>query len=116
MGVGLLIGSYLINCPDEEDEAIQAPSYVSKKGDEVILTLDASTQSLLQIETALVQNNSIPESALIWYDSHEWVYVQKDATHFTRKMAGNISGEKIVTQGAQILFSEEFQGEVKPEE
>ncbi|MEX3634632.1 efflux RND transporter periplasmic adaptor subunit [Paraburkholderia sp. BR14320] len=65
---------------------------------------------------------AIPERAVIWYGGETWAYVQTAPDRFTRRYvaAGNESdqgfvvtsgfhaGDRIVTQGAQLLLSEEL--------
>ncbi|RZF24989.1 metal transporter [Paraburkholderia sp. UYCP14C] len=65
---------------------------------------------------------AIPERAVIWYGGEAWAYVQTAPDRFTRRYvaAGNESdqgfivttgfhaGDRIVTQGAQLLLSEEL--------
>lgn len=64
----------------------------------------------------------IPERAVVWYGGQTWAYVRTDRNHFTRRYvpSGNTGdqgfmvssgfqvGDQIVTQGAQLLLSEEL--------
>lgn len=65
---------------------------------------------------------AIPERAVIWYGGQTWVYVQTAPDRFTRRylatgnesdqgfvaITGFHAGDRIVTQGAQLLLSEEL--------
>ena len=65
---------------------------------------------------------AIPERAVIWYGGEAWVYVQTAPDRFTRRYvpaaneisqgfvvtSGIHAGDRIVTQGAQLLLSEEL--------
>ena len=67
----------------------------------------------------------IPDSAVVWWQGKAWAYFQIDATRFARRAvpAGNpVEGgwfvpggtaQRVVTGGAQLLFSEEFRAQVK---
>jgi multidrug efflux pump subunit AcrA (membrane-fusion protein) len=64
----------------------------------------------------------LPDTALVRYDTRTWVYVQKDATTFARTPVslgpplpggwlitqGLRAADRVVTQGAQVLLSEEL--------
>ncbi len=64
----------------------------------------------------------IPERAVIWYGGQTWAYVQTAPDRFTRRYvpaggesgqgfavtAGFRAGDRVVTQGAQLLLSEEL--------
>lgn len=64
----------------------------------------------------------IPERAVIWYGGQTWAYVQTAPDRFTRRYvpagdengqgfavtAGFHAGDRVVTQGAQLLLSEEL--------
>jgi len=63
----------------------------------------------------------IPEAAIVWYGGQPWAYVQTAQDRFTRRYvpagsdseqgflvsAGFQAGDRVVTQGAQLLLSEE---------
>ena len=66
----------------------------------------------------------IPNAAVVWWQGKAWAYVQKDATRFARRpvptdnpgedgwfLPGGTT-QKLVTSGAQMLFSEEFRTQV----
>ena len=67
----------------------------------------------------------IPDSAVVWWQGKAWAYFQIDATRFARRAvpADNpVEGgwfvpggtaQRVVTGGAQLLFSEEFRAQVK---
>jgi hypothetical protein len=64
----------------------------------------------------------IPESAVVWNGGQPWAYVQTTPDHFTRRYVsagdegeqgflvnyGFHTGDRVVTQGAQLLLSEEL--------
>jgi hypothetical protein len=64
----------------------------------------------------------VPTSAVVWSEGRAWVYKQTAPDHFTRcsvstdvpaergffAAQGFSSGDKVVTQGAQALLSEEM--------
>lgn len=69
----------------------------------------------------------IPNSAVVWWQGKPWAYFQKDATRFARRPvptdhpvengwfipSPNGAEQRVVTSGAQMLFSEEFRAQVK---
>ncbi|HEV2417308.1 MAG TPA: multidrug transporter [Terriglobia bacterium] len=72
----------------------------------------------------------IPHSAIVWWQGQAWVYEQTAPTRFTRRTVpaeqplgdgyfaaqGFAAGAKVVTQGAQVLLSEEFRSQIQPED
>lgn len=74
-----------------------------------------------------IQGVVIPVDAVVWLDGKSWVYVEKDTEHFVRReistkvpikngwfvSKGFSAGEKVVTNGAQLLLSEEFRSQIK---
>jgi hypothetical protein len=60
----------------------------------------------------------VPRDAIVSFQGRSWVYVQRDATHFSRReVAGpfvtNIApGTRVVTTGAQELLSEEMRAQL----
>ena len=122
----------------ERERPINVPSRVSIEHGESVITLDVATQKLGGIETARLapapgdgqkssQGISVPDSAVVWLDGKAWVYLQKDSERFVRRditsgnpvqsgrfVSKNIkAGDRIVTQGAQLLLSEEFRSEIQ---
>lgn len=74
------------------------------------------------------QGVAIPNSAVVWYAGSAWAYFKQDSDHFVRKpIATDIEIEEgwfnqdiapdsmIVTNGAQLLLSEEFKSQIKNE-
>lgn len=74
------------------------------------------------IGTAARRGITIPGAAVIWYEGQPWVYMETDPGTFVRKRvsaktqsgsgwfqsSGFHSGERIVTQGAELLLSQEL--------
>jgi hypothetical protein len=73
----------------------------------------------------------VPESAIVWWQGKAWAYVESPANTFTRREVPTdnpVSGghfvpgstfppaTKLVTAGAQALFSEEFRSQLKAED
>jgi hypothetical protein len=71
---------------------------------------------------------AIPSSAVVWLEGSPWVYVQVQSNRFIRKpvsgkqaqeywmaSGGFNPGERVVTQGAQLLLSQEFQSQYQGE-
>jgi len=77
-----------------------------------------------------VRGVTIPQSAVVWWQGKAWVYEATSLTTFTRReisTANPVSagyfvpgstfapGTKLVTAGAQALFSEEFRSQIQQE-
>ena len=64
---------------------------------------------------------AIPPAALVSWQGAMWVYVRRDATHFSRRqVAGSFAtnlapGSEVVTTGAQQLLSEEMKSQLGEE-
>jgi hypothetical protein len=72
----------------------------------------------------------IPDSAVIWHAGQAWVYLQTAAYTYSRRALNNpqvveqhwfvstgfSAGEKLVTQGAALLLSEEFRWQIPAED
>lgn len=86
------------------------------------LTPGAAVGASLKLGGEALRGVTLPESALVRYDTRTWVYVQKDPTTFVRTPVslgpplpggwlitqGLRAVERVVTQGAQVLLSEEL--------
>ncbi|MHB1202920.1 MAG: hypothetical protein ACYCZC_07220 [Acidithiobacillus sp.] len=68
-----------------------------------------------------MQGAVVPDSAVLWYADQAWVYLQTDAEHFVRHRVSTQApvrggwfetdlrpGQRVVTQGAQLLLSQEM--------
>jgi hypothetical protein len=91
------------------------------------LTPDAAVIGYLAQRGAALRGVRLPRSALIRYEAQSWVYVQRDAGSFERVPAptthpvdggwlittGLNAGNRVVTDGAQILLSEELKSQVR---
>ncbi|MHB1331664.1 MAG: efflux RND transporter periplasmic adaptor subunit [Sulfuriferula sp.] len=102
------------------DPVIQSPAYF-------YLAPRGGLRTGMRIDALLPAGQSrtgviIPNQAVVWYANRPWVYVQTDATHFVRReISVNVpaaggwfvahwqGGERVVTKGAALLFSQEFQ-------
>jgi hypothetical protein len=80
----------------------------------------------------------VPDKAMVWYDGHPWVYVEKEQGVYQRRSIENgmpttggvfveassddnmqaslAEGEKLVIQGTQMLLSEEFKWQILDED
>ncbi|GGD74270.1 efflux RND transporter periplasmic adaptor subunit [Caballeronia grimmiae] len=85
------------------------------------LPVGTRTGAHVPTSAAASQMLVVPDAAVIWYGGQPWAYVQTAQDHFTRRYlpSGNESahgilvttgfhaGDRVVTQGAQLLLSEE---------
>lgn len=124
----------------ERERPIKAPSRVSIVHGATVITLDPATQKISGIVTAPlaprfsggvggnhVAGALVPDADVVWLDGKAWVYAQRGSEQFIRKeiatdrpsangwfVEKNVSpGEHVVTQGAQLLLSEEFRSQIQ---
>lgn len=87
-------------------------------------TLPAGLRTSASVPTSQAARSGvlIPEQAVVWYGGETWAYVRTAPDRFTRRYvpagdeesdgfivtSGFHAGDEIVTQGAQLLLSEEF--------
>jgi multidrug efflux pump subunit AcrA (membrane-fusion protein) len=88
----------------------------------LIFTPGAAVSASLELGGEALRGVLLPDTALVRYDTRTWVYVQKDATTFARTPVslgpplpggwlitqGLRAADRVVTQGAQVLLSEEL--------
>ncbi|MBN6742117.1 hypothetical protein JKG47_16595, partial [Acidithiobacillus sp. MC6.1] len=76
----------------------------------------------LPLAKQAVQGVVIPAAAVLWYANQAWVYLQMDQNRFVRHIISTQApvsggwfemdlqpGQRVVTQGAQLLLSQELQ-------
>lgn len=92
------------------------------RGNALNLTPGASVSASLALGGETLLGVMLPDSALVRYDTQTWIYVQKDTTTFARirvALRCPLPGgwlitqtwrvaDRVVTQGAQVLLSEEL--------
>jgi len=112
--------AHLVSPAPLADPVIQSPTYFYQ-APRAGLRTGMRIEALLPAGPSL-EGVTIPNSAVVWYANRPWVYVQNDATHFTRREIGVDTpapggwfvaqwhgGERVVVKGAALLFSQEFQ-------
>ena len=71
----------------------------------------------------------VPGTAIVWYSGKAWVYIKEDTEKFRRipvstavesnggwfNIEGLKTGDEVVTNGGQLLLSEEFKYQIKNE-
>ena len=109
-------------------EAPGASQGASGSGSQDLLPGMAVTASLPvgQMQRGVV----VPQDAVVWKDGKAWVFLRRDAGHFVRRAvvldspagkegwlipADQLPDLPVVTQGAQVLLSEESRGDIRPE-
>ena len=111
-----------------ENERENVSLRVVIQGDQKIINLTPEEVSASGILSASITSSAIPDSALIWWEGNAWVYLEQTPGRFIKKLvviqsfkqhyyviSGLSFPVKIVTQGAQLLLSQE-QLQVMPEE
>lgn len=120
---GKSVASRLVSAAPRIDATIQglsfyylAPAADLVPGMNVVIWLPAGPS---------VEGVIVPDSAVVWWQGRAWAYFQKDATRFARRtipadhpvengwFVPGGTAQRVVTGGAQMLFSEEFRAQVK---
>jgi len=79
---------------------------------------------------SMVDGTTVPAPAIVWWQGRAWIYVHTGAETFVRReiatdtpaptggyvVKGLPGNAELVTQGAQMLLSEEFRSQVQVEE
>lgn len=119
-GGGSLSAERLSASP-QADPAIQGHPwlYVARRALPAGLRMEAS----VPLSGPATSGVLIPEQAVVWYGGETWAYLRTGPDHFTRRYvpstdptengyiatgAGFRAGDAVVTQGAQLLLSEEL--------
>jgi len=123
---GTFISARLVSPAPNTDPRIQGLSYYYLAPASPGLLSEMNLTAYLPVGPQL-QGVVIPSAAVVRYQGKAWVYLQKDETHFNRQEISTEApaeggwfektkpspGEKIVTQGAQLLLSEEFRSQIE---
>jgi multidrug efflux system membrane fusion protein len=122
-----------VDTPDEQPVAAEKLSE-SPQGDPAVqgtpwlfvaqraLPIGTRTSAKVPLPAPATSALVIPERAIVWYGGEPWAYVRTAADRFTRRYvphakegdqgfmvtAGFQAGDLVVTQGAQLLLSEEL--------
>ncbi|HVC37101.1 MAG TPA: hypothetical protein VNF46_01735 [Gammaproteobacteria bacterium] len=110
----------LVSSAPRVNPKIQAPTYFYLA--ESAMPVGFQFIAGFPISEKVLTGVQIPGDAVIWYAGAAWVYVRTSATEFERRLitteypeeggwfvsAGVHPGEQLVTQGAELLFADEF--------
>ena len=138
---GLLIWAFLegrqeLQKERERELPVKVPARVTKDSEgRVAIKLDQETQALvkLRIESVVLpsgrrtsQNVIVPNSSVVRSEGKNWVYVSASSETFVRKeltsveavesgssVEGLSSKDRVVTEGAQLLLSEELKSVIQ---
>jgi multidrug efflux system membrane fusion protein len=120
---GKAIEAEFIGRAPATDPQLQGQGFLFLTRDNALnLTPGAAVSASLEIGGEVLRGVRLPDLALVRHDTQIWVYVQKDPTTFTRTrvaLGPALPGgwlitqklrasDRVVTQGAQVLLSEEL--------
>ena len=119
----------LISVATRTETVAQGESYYFQTGDKNIIT-GMNVTAWIPEAGELMTGVIIPKSALIWYMDQALVYIKTAETSFSRRPLAHYfvtadgyfiadaikPGEQVVTQGAQMLLSEELRGQIPKED
>lgn len=123
---GKLAAARFVSAYTQVDPRVQAPTYLYITPAQVNLVQGMNVAALLPSgpeRTGVL----IPTRAVVWWQGRAWAYIEQEAGKFARRevptsnpvpegwfvAAGFKPGEKIVTEGAQSLLSEEFRSQIQ---
>jgi hypothetical protein len=129
---GKLLTARLVSPFPRLDTRIQSPSFLYMTASQPDLIPGLNLSALLPSGPVL-QGVTVPASAVVWWEGKAWAYVQLSTTQFARREVptefpgddgwfvpittqGNSAfrpGEKLVVNGAQQVFSEEFRSQTQ---
>jgi hypothetical protein len=128
-GSGTIVTARLVSPSPKTDPKIQGMSffYLAPSQKDILQGMDV--RAYLPVGQTL-QGLFIPASAAVWWQGKTWAYVQKDLTHFVRREIstempvqggwfipkGFSAEDRIVTEGAELILSEEFRSQIEKEE
>ena len=110
----------LVSASPQGDPSIQGETYFYlMPAHEVRMGMRVAVDVPLVGQTR--QGAMVPDSAVLWYAGQAWVYLQSNAEHFVRHRVSTQApvrgdwfetdlrpGQRVVTQGAQLLLSQEM--------
>lgn len=126
-GSGATITGRLVSPSPKTDPKIQGMSFFYLAPSQSILQ-GMDVRAYLPVGETL-RGVFIPVSAAVMWQGKTWAYVQKDPTHFVRReiptdtpvqggwfvSTGFLAKDRMVTQGAELILSEEFRTEIEKE-
>ena len=112
----------LVSVAPRVNPEIQAPTYFYLA--ESAMPVGFQFTAGFPVSQKVLTGVRIPGAAVIWYAGAAWVYVRTSTTGFERRLittrypdaggwfvsTGVPPGEELVTQGAELLFADEFSG------
>ena len=110
----------LVSASPQSDPSIQGETYFYlMPAHEVRMGMRVAVDVPLVGQTRL--GAMVPDSAVLWYAGQAWIYLQSNAEHFVRQRVSTQApvrggwfetdlrpGQRVVTQGAQLLLSQEM--------
>lgn len=116
------VDAELISASPRSDPSVQGSTYFYRMPATSALRIGMRLAVELPLDKQAVSGVLIPQSAVLWYADQSWVYLQSDAQHFVRHListrtpvpggwfeTGLQPDQRVVTQGAQLLLSQELQ-------
>jgi len=127
-GAGKIISANLVSPSPRTDPRIQGMSffYLAPFKPEILLGMNV----LAYLPTGpMLQGFFVPTSAIVWWQGKTWAYIQGAPDKFVRReiftefplengwfvRRGLSKGERIVTRGAELIFSQEFRSRIETE-
>ena len=120
---GFVAGRHEAEMEAQREAPMEAPARVSQENGVPVIKLSATERTAADIVVNEVAANVLPLTALVWSGDEIWVYVERSAGEFRKapvtikqltpsgyEVAGLPAQSRVVTQGAQLLLSEEQRG------
>ncbi len=128
-GFGAIVTARLISPSPKTDPKIQGMSFFYSAPSQQGILQGMAIRAYLPVGQTL-HGFFIPVSAAVLWQGKTWAYVQKDSNRFVRReirtdmpaqggwfvSKGFSAEDRIVTQGAELILSEEFRSQIEKEE
>lgn len=128
-GSGAVITARLVSSSPKTDPKIQGMSFFYLAPSQRSILQGMEIRAYLPVGQT-VQGYFVPASAAVLWQGKTWAYVQKDSSNFVRReiptdtpvqggwfvATGFMPSDRIVTQGAELIFSTEFRSQIEKEE
>ena len=117
---GFIEGRHETEMEALREKPVYVPPRVAEENERQVISLSDADKTAGGIAVEEVSSQTVPISALVWWDNKAWVYVETSPGKFLKtaitiqkleqeryRVDGVSSPARIVTQGAQLLLSEE---------
>lgn len=123
---GFMEGRHEVAMEALREKPVNVPPRMVEENEQHLLSLSDADKLAGGITMEALSPQAVPTSALVWWGDKAWVYVETSPGKFLKtavtikrfeqehyEVEGVSSPARIVTQGAQLLLSEEERGSIE---